>query len=145
MITYHLESFAQLMSDGADVMLENYKEFGLDGIAPQPDVPKYILLDTHGRLLVLTAREEKKIVGYQIVVLTPHPHDHQVLCGMVDAHFLSKSHRKGMTGLRLIKETLSVLRQLGVQLVVYNTKNQFQKVFEKLGFEQTAVVMTRWL
>jgi hypothetical protein len=146
MITFHLESWDQFYADGKDILQEHYAEFTPESNAPlQPDVSKYRLLDMHGRLLILTARSDGAIVGHQIVVLMPHPHHAQVLCGMVDAHFLSKEHRKGMTGVKLIKETLSVLQRLGVEVVMYSTKNKFQKIFERLGFTQTDVVMTRWL
>jgi L-amino acid N-acyltransferase YncA len=148
-ITYQLEPWATYFLDCQTLWLEHYDEIAVqkDRMAMKPDVVAYQNLEQLGQLQIVTAREAGQMVGYILSVIRPHLHYADVLCGYEDAYFLAKSHRKGMAGVRLIKEAIRHMQAAGVRKAFFMTKVALDMgaIFRRLGFTETDIVYSKWI
>ena len=58
-----------------------------------PDFNLYQQLNQAGHLRIITARKEGVLVGYMIVMVTPHIHYKHKIIAKTDVLFLTKTHR----------------------------------------------------
>lgn len=148
MITFELETWDSYYAGCQELWKEHYEELCTrPGVKPMsPDVPYFQFLDANGMLQILTARCAGVMVGYCLVIVRRHTH-YDVLGGFEDSYFLSKIQRKGGVGFRMLLAALHHLRKRGVQEVYFMSKTRFgmEKLFEKLGFEQSDQVWTKWI
>lgn len=148
MITYQQEGWSSYYTDCQALWHEHYAELATnkDSMQMSPDIETYKALEQQGNLLILTARENGTLIGYQIAVVRRHLH-YSTLCGFEDAYFLTKAKRQGMIGVRLITESLKLMKQRGVQKVFFMTKNVLNKglIFERLGFTRSDITYSKWI
>jgi GNAT superfamily N-acetyltransferase len=113
----------------------------------RPDAPLYEHLEAAGQLQILVAREAGRMVGYMLFIVRPHPHYADVLCGFEDAYFLAPAHRKGWTGIRLIRESMRYLKARGVQRVFIHTKlsKDVGRALKFLGLAHTDEIYSAWI
>lgn len=149
MITYQLEDWATYFQDCQALWVEHYDEIAVtkDKMPMRPDVETYVALEQMGRLQIITAREAGRMLGYVVSVIRPHMHYADVLTGYEDAYFLTKSHRRGMTGVKLIREAVKHMQAVGCQKVFFMTKASLDmgRIFERLGFVKTDIVYSKWV
>jgi GNAT superfamily N-acetyltransferase len=149
-VTFHVEPWASYYPECVPLWVEHYEEFAPahEGkMEMGPDVRVYEALDKAGQLQVLVARSAGQMVGYCLVAIRPHIHYSKSLCGFEDSYFVTKSHRKGLVGYKLIKETLRHLEQRGVQRAYFMTKEflSIAKLLERLGMKKIDTVYAIWL
>lgn len=155
-VVFAVERWAEYFADCGDLWREHYDEIGSDKskMPMRPDAARFQFLDETGQLLIITARRDGKMVGYLVVVVCPHPHYADVLCGFEDAYFLTSAERKGsgmnfrsQTGVRLIQEGTRVLALAGVKKVFFHTKESrnLGVVFRRLGFKKSDEIYTTWI
>ncbi len=149
MITYQLECWDDYFRDCQDLWKEHYDEIAVmkDKIAMNPNVAIYKEMENLGILHILTARESGKMIGYHVTFVRPHLHYRDMLCGFVDAYFLSAGKRKGMNGVKMIKEAENSLKKRGVQKLFSGTKQakNMSRVFEYLDWKLTEQLFTKWI
>ncbi len=149
MITFQLESWEDYYQDCQDLWIEHYDEIAVqkDKMPMRPHVEAYEAMDKAGMLQILTVRDKDKLVGYLITFIKAHLHYADVLCGFEDSYFLSKHYRKGMTGIKLIKEAIGHMELAGVQKVFFMTKSfkNLGLIFEHLGFKHSDSVYAKWI
>lgn len=149
MITYQLEDWANYFRDCQGLWLEHYDEIAIqkDRMEMKPDVAAYMALEAAGQLQILTVRDGGRMVGYLLTVIRPHLHYANVLCGFEDSYFLSKTHRRGMTGVKLIREGIRNMKSVGCRKVFFMTKVflDMGRIFERLGFSKSDIVYSAWI
>ena len=132
------EGFEQVKDDIKPLIEEHWHEIALnkDAIKLNPDWENYAMLDKLGALRIYTGREDGELKGYFILITSRSLHYKDHLFANNDIIFISKSHRKGLTGLKLIKYAMKKLKDEGVTLMNVNTKlhQPFDAVMERLGF-----------
>ena len=146
-VTFQLERWATYRRDCGALWAEHYGDHG-EGLPIAPDIAAYEGLEAAGVLQILTARsEDRRMVGYLLTVIRPHMHHVGVLCGFEDAFFLAKAHRRGSTGIRLIREGVRHLQAAGVQKVYFmsDLSQDLGRLFGRLGFVESNVVYSRWI
>lgn len=128
---------------------EHYAELALrkDRMQMRPDVRAYEAMEAAGALSILTAREGGQMVGYVLSVIRPHLHYADTLCGFEDAYFLAKSHRRGMTGVRMLRAWEAEMRRRGAKLIFAMTKPwlDMSPIFKRLGFEVSDIMFAKWI
>ena len=148
-ITYQLESWKDYHKDCQELWVEHYDEIAVqkDKIKMNPNVEHYKQMEEVGGLHIITVREDGKMIGYHVSFVRAHPHYADMLCGFVDAYFLTASKRKGMTGVKMIKEAENSLKKRGVKKLFSGTKNSkdMSKVFEYLGWHLTEQLFTKYI
>ena len=102
----------------------------------QPDWDVYDVLYSNDRMHVTTARNGSELVGYAIFILTQALHYKQLSVADGDVFWLDPAHRKGMTGVKLLKKSEEFLKSKGVQKIFNKVKlhKDVGKVFERLGY-----------
>jgi len=151
-ITYQVESWDHYYRDPAreGLWLEHYAEFAPahEGkMEMAPDLQVFRAMQTSGALQVMVARRAGKMIGYCLVVVRPHIHYCRTLCAFEDSYFVTKSERKGFTGIRLIANSIRALRARGVRRVYFMTKefNSIALVLERMGMTKIDSVYAMWL
>jgi L-amino acid N-acyltransferase YncA len=148
-ITYALEPWATYYRDCEPLWPEHYTEIAVDKdrMPMRPDVATYQALDAAGRLQIVVARDDGRMVGYVLSVIRPHLHYADVLCGYEDAYFLTQSRRRGMVGVKLLREAVRYMQSVGVQKAFFMTKVSLNMgpIFERMGFTMTDVVYSKWI
>lgn len=149
MITYTLEPWATYYRDCQELWPEHYDEIAVqkDRMPMRPDVAAYEAMDRAGMLQIVVARDDGRMVGYVVSIIRPHLHYADVLSGYEDAYFLTKSHRKGMIGIKLIREAIRHMQARGVRKCWFSTKlaHDMGRIFERLGFSRTDVTYSMWI
>jgi L-amino acid N-acyltransferase YncA len=151
-LTFQEESWARYYADAPALWTEHYHELCQDParMPMGPDVEWYEALERAGIMQLVTAREggpEGLLRGYQISVVRRHTHYCSVLCAFEDSFWLHPSCRKGMTGVKLISESVRLLKARGVQRVFFMSVESYptDRIFEYLGFTKTHSAYSKWI
>lgn len=148
-VKYQQEFLDSVIEDAKGLLESHWDEVALnkDKIKVNPDWDTYYLLQEQGKLDIFTARDEGVLVGYFVVFVSPHIHYKDHLFAKNDLLYLSPSHRKGFTGVKLIKFAEKMLKEDGVSVLVVNTKNHkpFHKLMEFLGFSSAETLYSKYI
>lgn len=135
---FNHEAFTGIRRQIEPLLIDHWNEIALnkDAIKLNPDWKEYARLDMVGALRVYTAREDDVLCGYFVVIVSKSLHYKDHLFANNDIIFLSKDHRKGTTGIRLIKYAVEQLTAEGIKLININTKvhQPFDVILERQGF-----------
>tara|TARA_R110002072_G_scaffold130943_1_gene270267 strand:+ start:1149 stop:1616 length:468 start_codon:yes stop_codon:yes gene_type:complete len=148
-IEFQQEFLCQVREDIIPLIESHWEEIAVnkDHIKLNPDWDAYEKLEESGMLTIFTARCSDKLIGYFVVILTKSIHYKDHLFASNDIIYLSPNYRKGMTGIRLIKFAEKYLRKDGASVMIINTKvkNPFDPILERLGFNLSERVYTKYL
>jgi GNAT superfamily N-acetyltransferase len=147
--TYQREDFFTVKAEIGDLIYQHWQEIALnkDRIELNPDWSFYEALFESGHLGVYTVRNNKKLVGYFIVVVRNNPHYKDHLFAINDIIYIDPEYRKGLVGFKLIRNVERDLKKLGVSVLVINTKTHkpFDSLLDRLGFNLTERVYTKYI
>lgn len=111
---------------------EEYRDF-----VPTPDHTRFQGLESFGQLLILTAWDGGKMIGYLVLVICRHPH-YEALVAFEDMHFLLKDYRKSLRSpwFALVDWARSEAKILGCYSLSLHTRgaNRAGKVLSALNF-----------
>ena len=142
-ITYQQESLLTVKKDVVKLAFEDWEETTEDKEAHpfEIDWDLYETLEDCNALLIFTARSDNELVGYFSVIKSPDPHSKGNFIVCNDAIFLSKSFRKGMVGVNLIKFVEKCIKEDGYKNLVisFTTKNDISPLLERLGYYKTEI------
>lgn len=137
MLTLDWEPLQQLLDDGVeDLMLAHWEEVAVDkDIIPfAPDWPRCFQLERAGVLWSAALRRDGQLIGYNAFHVLPHIHYRHSIHAVNDVVYLDPDER-GMAGVRLIRGTEKLLKELGVLKVMYRSK-----VHVKIGARKAATI-----
>jgi len=137
-----LEEVKPLLQDHWGEVALNKNKLALD-----PDWSAYEHLEAQGQLKIFTAREEGTLVGYFVSFVYPSLHYKNRLFSSNDLTYLVPSHRKGFTGVNLIKFAESCLREDGVSVMMVSTATQkpFHKLMKYLRFSNSETLYSKYI
>jgi GNAT superfamily N-acetyltransferase len=148
-ISYQVEAVTNLIEEIKPLLQSHYEEIARhkDKIKLNPDYDKYIELDRIGLVHVVTARDEGSLVGYFISFVISHLHYKDHIMSTNDILYISPSHRKGTTALKLIRFTESTLKSRGVTKILINMKlaHDFSSLLERMGYVEIERVYEKML
>ncbi|MDC0117576.1 hypothetical protein OAI16_06755 [Flavobacteriaceae bacterium] len=118
-----------------------------DKIKLNPDWEAYEALEQQGKLKIFTARDDGQLVGYFVVIVGTNLHYKDHLFASNDIIYLSPNHRKGFTGIKLVKFAEKCLKDDGVSVLTINTKvhQPFDKLMDFLKFRKIERVYSKYL
>src|ERR1039458_3156 len=113
MTTFQTESVERWEAEAKDLIYAHWQELGMDlDLEIAPDFGKMKMLEDLGMFKVITVREDMKLVGYLLAIVSKHLHYRPVPPMLiVDAYYVSPECRSG-TGAKLIRYTEALARQL---------------------------------
>lgn len=136
-----VEPWSQAVEEMEELFPAHWAELARfqDKIALKCDRERYAALEQAGALLLITARVDKKLIGYFVAFLFPHPHYFgSGLWAMTDMYFVLPEYRTG-TGLKLFVAFEEMARAKGVTQAVTSCKvhEDHSEFLLKLGWSWT--------
>lgn len=148
-VQFAIETIDQVLDDMAWLWDIHWQEIALDRakVPLNPDVDTFRALEDAGLLLIVTARDGEKMVGYHVSIVRPHLHYKQSLTAYADMYFIHPDYRQGMTGVRLFKYLEERLRERGVERIYQGTKvhKDMGRLFERLDYKETERLYVKWI
>ena len=146
MLVFKRESFSSIQEELPPLIREHAKELSPHKGKHEPILAKaYNLLEWDGHLVVVTARDEGKLVGYCAFILAPSLHYRGVLNAEIDCFFLQKKYRKGLAGIRLLKSGEEACKESGATHIVQKCKvsQDLSPILERMGYQKIEYVFLK--
>ena len=140
MITYQEEEFGDFYKEAEPIFLKYYKDLVPEHELPfDPHYGQYLAAQDQGNLVCVTCRDDGRLVGLTAFFLLPYLYSRQHRIAIEDLYYLAEPYRKGMTGIRLLKEAEKVLKFHGTTIVNVVCKAHQDKtaLYERLGYRYT--------
>ena len=137
MVTYQVEKFSDCVEEIKPHLLNHYEELSVTKTFPMdPDWDAYARSNDEGKIIIVTCRKDGELVGYIVYFLVYNLHYQTMKTALEDVYYLAKAERKGRVGIKLFKFAEQVLKDIGVDRVIYGTKIHLDnsKLFEYLGY-----------
>lgn len=136
-LTFQVESIEATRHEAMPLLDRHYDEIAQfkDVQKLDPDWETYEALELKGRLWVMTARSDGKLIGYIVMIMSRDLHYRNVMKAAEDIHFILPEYRKGLLGYRLIAKAKQAMKDKGMQMVSFRTKagHDHGVLFERLG------------
>ena len=116
MVEYACADIATLAPEIAPLMRANWAERHANAprYALEPNLDVYCDAEERGLLRLYTARENRALVGYMVVLVASRPHAVSDTVGAVDALYVSPSHRANGVATDLLRFAEERLKLAGV-------------------------------
>lgn len=131
---------------------EHNKEIGEDAkrMPLNPDVEQYEFSDKAGSLQIVTARENKILIGYCLFFISKSIISKEILCGTQNIFFVTKHKRNSEAGLGMFRESISIMREKGVQNIyphhyLRGDSLRLGSFFERLGAKELMHEYSLWI
>ena len=151
-VTYHVEKWAAVLPEMEPILVQHWREIALGHDKVPLDIgrDKYQGMCDAGVLHIVTARDEGRLVGYHIAIVSGHLHYMSTLHGVTDVYYLLPEYRRGRTGIRLFQFVEVEMRGLGVKKLytgckLHTADGKSGKLFEYLGYTKTEELFTKWI
>ena len=144
---YQLERFSDVIDEAQPLLVQHWEDVALnqDTVALNPDWDAYAFMDSMDRLHIITARDNGKLVGYVVYLTSLWLHYKDQVIADGDIFWLHPDYRKGMTGVKLLKEAENALRAKGVNFIINKVKlhKDVGKIFDRLGYSAVETVYSK--
>ena len=113
-----------MLAEAPILFEEHYEEIARNKqvMVLKPDEVTYRKSEEMGTLFILSARQDDILIGYSVNFVSNHLHYADLKLAQNDLLFISKEHRGGRIGLKLIKETEKHATSLGCKLMLWHAK-----------------------
>lgn len=144
MIVFATERWADIYPELSLLLVQHWREIAShhDRIPLDVAYHRYLALCEAGVLHVLSAREDGKLVGYHVAIVSGHLHYQGTLHCITDVYYLAPEHRRAATGIQLFRELERLMKARGVVKMFTGTKlhthdGKTGRLFEFLGYTHT--------
>jgi GNAT superfamily N-acetyltransferase len=135
--------------DAEELLKMHYNEIALnkDKIKLNPDWESYEKLEELGKLSIFTVRDNGKLVGYFVLLVSTSLHYVDHVYAISDIIYVHPDYRKGFLGVRLLKFAERCLKKDGVSIVMVNTKihKPFGKILSRIGYNPIETVYSKYI
>ena len=138
MITFQEETLDQIRGKELEDILKLHAEELPDfSFSPKPDWKVYQQLEDMNILHIVTARDNKKLVGYCVSIIAVHHRYKNTVIAENDVHYLLPEYREGWTGYKFLKHVIQLLKARNVNIILHNMKvdHSYLPLTERLGFK----------
>ena len=107
MIDITLATVDEMLAEANVLFEEHYEEIARNKqiMKLKPDEETYRKMESAQQIFILSARQDDVLIGYSVNFVTNHLHYADLRIAQNDLLFISKEHRGGRIGLKLIRET----------------------------------------
>ena len=119
-----LATVDEMLAEAQTLFDEHYEEIARNKhvMVLKPDEITYRKSEEMGSIFILSARQDDVLIGYSVNFVSNHLHYADLKLAQNDLLFISKEHRGGRVGLKLIKETEKHATSLGCKLMLWHAK-----------------------
>ncbi len=147
-ITFQPESIAEFWDEALALAAANHAETGfLDGARFAPDYDQYRALDEIKRLRLFTMREDGKLAGYAVHLVTQqHLHYPGTAMAMQDVLYVAPWAR-GLNAVAFLEWMDETLKAQGVEFVIrqVTTKVDYHRTLERMGYKPVSTTFLKEL
>jgi len=149
MIEYQVENWSDMIEEGLALSYpqRHWKEVAVnqDKVPLDLDLERYHQLESQKILHVVTVRDDGKLIGYHVSIISPHLHYKSTLHAMVDLYYLNPDYRRQGVGKGMFEFVEKKLVEIGVRKVYTGTKTHlsFRTLLESLGYKETEIMFTK--
>jgi hypothetical protein len=148
MTEFAAEAYATVVDEIKPLLERHYEEIAVHKQFPlQPDWARYEAVARLGKLVIVTARHGKNLVGYAVFLVSQHLHYTTQRLAANDVIFIDKPYRLGSAGIRLIAESERILAGAGVNKVMWHVKplHNWGPILERRGYGTEEIIMAKIL
>ena len=148
-LTAHVESLTERLEELKPLLPLHWEELALDKdkvpLDPQYDV--YLQRDAQGQVILVTLRQEGRLMGYFVGFIAPGLHYKTCLTCTLDIFYVHPDVRGRMGGVRLFKAVKAELQRRGVKRWFVGSKlhKDASRLFEALGFAPVETYYSMWI
>jgi len=150
-ITTQREPLNYILQSELEPLLTDHK----DEVAHYKDIPldvdwdKYYKLQELNVFVMVTIRDDKRLIGYAVYFVGPNPHYQESIQALQDILFLHPDYRNCGNGYHLIEASEMELRKLKVQVVQQHVKRKkeldFSRLLHRMGYEDSDLILVKRL
>jgi hypothetical protein len=147
-ISFAVERYEAVVDEIKPLLKRHYEEIAIHKQFPlRPDWERYETVARLGKLVIVTAREGKKLVGYAVFLVSRHLHYTTQRLAANDVIFIDKPYRLGSAGIRLIAESERILAAAGVDKLMWHVKpsHNWAPILERRGYGTEEIIMAKIL
>jgi GNAT superfamily N-acetyltransferase len=149
MITYQKEDWLPFIQEAKPLLPRHWAELALDKdkVPLDPCYEVYNARDRQNEVLVVTVRNDAKLVGYFIGFIAPGLHYRSCLTCTMDIFYILPEYRGENCGYNLFKAIERECRQRGVNRLFVGSKlhKDVSFLYEKLGYIEVERYYSAWL
>ena len=139
-ITYQTENLKDFILEFDMLLKPHMAEINISqklGFKFEVDYDKYVKLQDVGVLTVITCRDNEKLIGYCVMSVMQHIRYMSCKLAKEDLYYIVPEYRGKGLGKQLFIETEKVLKEQGVNQIIFTTKTYSDNshIFKKLGYE----------
>lgn len=144
MATFQREMLSQAQKD-IEGLLEEYEDELPLPFKLRPDWDQYAALELAGNLVIATARENDKLLGYFALILSPNINSAGETLAFGATLFLRKNCRKGMVGVRLIRHGESLAKFAGADCIMISSQviQPIDRLLYLLKYKPTEMIFVK--
>lgn len=121
---------------------------GIGKMPLDPDLTVYERMAEAGMLRIFTVRDEMgRLHGYQVMMVSAHPHSRNSLQAVQDILYICPEARKGLLGYQFVRWCADRLKDEGVKVVYQyiSANNNFSPLMKRAGYKLTDLAFARVL
>jgi GNAT superfamily N-acetyltransferase len=149
MITTQVEPLTAMLPTLMPMFPRHYEELALnkDKVPLDPQYEIYKARDAEGGVMLVTVREDGKLVGYFVGFVAPGLHYKTCLTLTMDIFYVWPEARGAGAGYHLFKAVEQEAKRRGVQCMYVGSKlhKDASWLFEKLGYKEIERYYSVWL
>lgn len=146
MVTYQTEAIYQVLPEILPLLHDNHAEAQgkTYGTELDPDWDQYRQMEKCGLLKIFTARDDGRLIGYDIFIVGPHRHAIGSRIAINDMTYVIPEYR-GFTAVMLIKKSDKALREMGCSGIARHAQcnTQVHELLGRIGYEPGEMMMYR--
>ena len=152
------DTLGRALADGVeDLIIFNWEEvYPVGGPNLDVDWPRLLMLERAGIYRAITARRAGKLIGYNGYFIQPPIRHKAIPWAMNDTLYVDPDFRSSTIGLRLLKESLALLKAEGIAYVTHGNlwpdnstsgkaRARFDALLVRMGFEPIETVYVKRL
>jgi GNAT superfamily N-acetyltransferase len=148
-ITAQVEPWGKFLVDAVELFPAHWQELALnkDKVPLSMRYDVYAASETAGELLVVTLRQDARLVGYFVGFVLPGLHYSTCLTLQMDIFWTHPDIRGRMEGVKLFRAVEAEAKRRGVQRMFFGSKlhKDASRLFEYLKMQPVEVYYTKWI
>jgi GNAT superfamily N-acetyltransferase len=142
-IQFAVETYAQVAEDIKPLIERQWRELALfEDVPLDPDWGLYRTLSISGFLIIFTARDEGRLIGYALYFMRAHHHYKSTSWAQCDIIWIDPECRRRSIGTQLFDFVEATLRDRGVVVIQHETKSAHPELAHLLHARDYAPIAT---
>lgn len=148
-IVYAEEKLKDCLEEMKPILRLHYEEIAMykDKIPLDPDYSKYFLLEEEGIFHAVTVRDEGKLIGYFLSLVTPSIHYSQTVYAVNDILYVHPNYRLSGVGQEMFRFAEEKLKEKGADVIAIHMKTAlpFDSLCKGMGYDYAERNYTKYI